>query len=164
MEADFLKNVSKFFFWYSKLASGEIVSYWLRFKDQIWVRNFDENFFFEKKFYVHWMNAHMFCIIQRLWKTSKIVFQSVISTWKESTWSENSSKISGKFQIGVRNFDEIFFHQYFSVIHSNVKNLGSYRRILRANWIERNEKDTGRAKRIEHWVALESLEVLNQVA
>ena len=36
--------------------------------------------FFEKRFYVHWMNAHMFCIIQRLWKTSKNVFQLVIST------------------------------------------------------------------------------------
>ena len=69
--------------------------------------------FFKKHFYVHWMNAHMFCIIQRLWKTSKIVFQSVISTWKESTWYENSSKISEKFQIGVRNFDEIFFSSKF---------------------------------------------------
>ena len=77
--------------------------------------------FFRKKFYVHWMNAHMFCIIQRLWKTSKIVFQSVISTWKKSTWSENSSKISEKFQIGVRNFHEIFFVKIFLIIHSNVK-------------------------------------------
>ena len=76
----FKKMSQKCFFWHSKLASGEIVSYWLRFKDQIWVRNFDENFFFEKNCCVHWMNAHMFCIIQRLWKTSKVVFQSIIST------------------------------------------------------------------------------------
>ena len=43
-----------------------------------------KTFFFEKHFYVHWMNAHIFCIIQRLWKTSKNVFQLVISTWRES--------------------------------------------------------------------------------
>ena len=42
------KKCLKNFFWHSKLASGEIASYWLRGKDQIWVRNFDENFFFEK--------------------------------------------------------------------------------------------------------------------
>ena len=72
------EKMSQNFFWHSKLASGEIASYWLRGKDQISVRNFDENFFFEKHFYVHWMNAHMFCIIQRLWKTSKNVFPLVV--------------------------------------------------------------------------------------
>ena len=138
--------------------------YWLRFKDQIWVRNFDENFFSKKKFYVHWMNGHIFCIIQRLWKTSKIIFQSIISTWKESPWYENSSKISEKFQIGVRNFDEIFSSKFFWSFIAMYTHLGSYRRMLRANWIERNEKDTGRAKRTEDGVALESLEILNQVA
>ena len=45
-----LKKCLKKVFWHSKLASGEIASYWLRGKDQIWVRNFDENFFFEKIF------------------------------------------------------------------------------------------------------------------
>ena len=80
-----------------------------------------KTFFRTKKVYVHGMNAHMFFIIQRLWKTSKIVFQSVISTWKESTWYENSSKIFEKFQIGVRNFDEFFFIKIFLIIHSIVK-------------------------------------------
>ena len=46
----FDKMSQKFFFWHSKLASGEIFSYWLRGKCQIWVRNFDENFFFNKNF------------------------------------------------------------------------------------------------------------------
>ena len=69
-----------------------------------------KTFFSTKIFYVH----YMFCIIQRLWKTSKVLFQSVIRTSKESRWSENSSKISEKCQIWVRNFDEnFFFHQNF---------------------------------------------------
>ena len=52
------KRMSQIFFLHSKLASDEIASYWLRGKDQIWVRNFDENFFFEKNFmFIEWMRT-----------------------------------------------------------------------------------------------------------
>ena len=74
----------------------------------------------------------MFCIIHRLWKTSKVVFQSVISTWKESLWYENSSKISEKFQIWVRNFDEksFFFIKMFLILYCNVNTF----RIIHKKW------------------------------
>ena len=68
------EKMSQKFFSHSKLASGEIVSYWLRFKDQIWVRNFDENFFFEKNIYVHWMNAHIFASSRDCGKLLKMYF------------------------------------------------------------------------------------------
>ena len=73
----------------------------------------------------------MFCIIQRLWKTSKTVFQSVINTWKESRCSENSSKISQKCQIWVRNFDEnFFFIKIFLILYWNVNTF----RIIYKTW------------------------------
>ena len=63
----------------------------------------------------------MFFIIQRPWKTSKIVFQSVISIWNESRWSETSSNISEKCQIWVKNFDENFFSSnFFLILYCNV--------------------------------------------
>ena len=73
----------------------------------------------------------MFFIIQRLWKTSKVVFQSVISIWKESRWSENSSKISEKCQIWVRNFDENFVSsKFFLILYCNVNTF----RIIHKTW------------------------------
>ena len=73
----------------------------------------------------------MFFIIQSLWKTSKVVFQSVISIWKESRWSENSSKISEKCQIWVRNFDENFVSsKFFLILYCNVNTF----RIIHKTW------------------------------
>ena len=185
----------------------------------------------------------MFFIIQRPWKTSKVVFQSVISIWKESRWSENSSKISEKCQIWVRNFDENFVSsKFFLILYCNVntfriihktwkafivvsqavndtsgsahelqgslktheivkfrsgdrsmpskirhwgrirekkrscvsfwsigrkitdslnKWLMQFWRMWRAVWIEINEKDEDRARRIKDWVDFQGLEVLN---
>ena len=73
----------------------------------------------------------MFCIIQRLWKTSKTVFQSVINTWKES-WCSKILQRSLKnakfgFEISMKTF---FFIKIFLILYWNVNTF----RIIYKTW------------------------------
>ena len=87
----------------------------IKFGSKISMKTFFENFF-----YVHWMNAHIFCVIQRLWKTSKFVFQSVISTWKESPRYENSSKDIWKMKNWSQKLQWFYVIKISLIIYCNV--------------------------------------------
>ena len=72
------KRMSQFFFFTLKVGKWWdclILTPWERSNLS---KKFRWKLFFERNFYVHWMNAHM-CIIQRLWKTSKNVFPLVVN-------------------------------------------------------------------------------------